>query len=456
MTPTTSQGRRLTRVAAACAMMLSVVACSGSTASPSAPAASASAPASVAPSVAAATSAASASASAPASLAPADLNVWLWPGALSDNTVKSVTAGYTNGTLSASVIGDNFKQKLLTAFTANSGIPDITGIKGEDMPYFLQKPELFTDLNTLGVSDILSQFPDWKLKAATTPDGKLLGLPIDIGPTGLFYREDVLAKAGLPTDPAAVQAATSTWADYFTFGEKLKAKTGAFLEVNIQDLFGMILAQNGTGFVDQNGKFIGDSAAVRKAWDTVIDARKRGLTAGLQDGSPDWASAVSAGKLPTILGAAWHAGDIKGSVADTSGKWRVTQMPGGPANVGGSFLTIPAASTNKEAAMALIRVLLNAQSEAQMFTDTGNFPANSAAFDQPALKAPDAFFGGQDVVSQFATASKNMPTVYTSPLDGVVSAPFYTELNNVESSSKDPEQAWKDAVDAAKAALAAG
>jgi cellobiose transport system substrate-binding protein len=389
-----------------------------------------------------------------ASGAAADLTMWVWPGALSETTLEAVAADYTGGKLSTSVIGDNFKTKLLTSFTANSNIPDITGVKGEDMPYFLQKPELFTDLNTLGISDMLSEFPEWKLKEAMTPDGKLLGLPIDIGPTGLFYREDVLAKAGLPTDPAELQKATSTWEDYLAFGEKLKGATGAFLDVNMADVFSFVMAQNPTKFVSPDGEFLGDSPEVRRAWDLAVEAQKRGLTAGLQDGSPDWASAVLAGTLPTVLGASWHAGDLKSSVADTAGKWRVTQMPGGPANVGGSFLTIPSASKDKEAAIGIIRELLSAENQATMFTDTGNFPARTTAFEEPAMKAPDPFFGDQDVVSQFALASKNMPIVYNSPLDNVVAAAFYSELSNIESAGKDPEQAWRDAVQAASEALA--
>jgi len=52
----------------------------------------------------------------------------------------------------------------------------------------------------------------------------------------------------------------------------------------------------------------------------------------------------------------------------------------------------------------------------------------------------------------FVEASENMPTVYNSPLDNQVAAPYYTELRNVET-GKDPEQAWADAVAAAREAL---
>ena len=59
------------------------------------------------------------------------------------------------------------------------------------MPYFLQQSSLFTDLKDLVPASYLAQFPKWKLAEATTADGKLIGIPTDIGPSALFYREDV-------------------------------------------------------------------------------------------------------------------------------------------------------------------------------------------------------------------------------------------------------------------------
>jgi cellobiose transport system substrate-binding protein len=50
---------------------------------------------------------------------------------------------------------------------------------------------------------------------ATTPDGKsLIGLPTDTGGLAICYRQDLFAKAGLPTDPAKVSAMFTTWDDY--------------------------------------------------------------------------------------------------------------------------------------------------------------------------------------------------------------------------------------------------
>ncbi len=378
------------------------------------------------------------------------VTLWTWSGGLGPSVLDSAKSQFPDDKIEVTTIGDDVKQKLVTVFTGRSGIPSITGIKGEDMPYFLQQADLFTDLKTLGIDDKLSDFPAWKLAEATTADGKLIGLPTDIGPTALYYRTDVLAAAGLPTDPAAVAAATKTWDDYFAFGEKLKAATGAYLEVSLEDVFTKVMGQGETKMVSKDGEFLGDSAQVKKAWDTAIEANQRGLVAGIQDGSPDWAAAVNNGTLPTLLGAAWYQGDLKSNAPDTSGKWNVTAMPGGPANVGGSFLTIPASTGNKDEAIKIVNYLLDAENQATTYTEVGNFPSSTAALSEPALQQPDAFFGGQVTTDVFRAASANMPISYTSPIDNELQAPFITELANVQSQGKDPQQAWNDALAAAQ------
>ncbi|MCT2026391.1 sugar-binding protein, partial [Dermabacter hominis] len=69
------------------------------------------------------------------------------------------------------VIGGDFKQKLTTTFSAGSGLPDITGVKGEDIAFFLSKTDYFEDLNELGAKDIKGDYLDWKWQQATSKDG---------------------------------------------------------------------------------------------------------------------------------------------------------------------------------------------------------------------------------------------------------------------------------------------
>ncbi|MDQ0744509.1 cellobiose transport system substrate-binding protein [Clavibacter sp. B3I6] len=387
------------------------------------------------------------------SSAGGELDLWIWPDGLSQTVLDQVPDQVPGTTLNVSTVGGDFKQKLVTTFTGRSGLPSITGVKGEDMPYFLSEDGLFENLDDLGAQDVADQYPAWKLKEATTEDGELIGLPIDIGPTALYYRADVFQAAGLPSEPADVAAATATWDDYFAFGKKLKEATGGAIFVDASDVFTKSIGQGTTRFVDQEGGFTGDSAEIKEAWHRAVLAYQDGLTANVTDGSPDWASAITNGSLPALLGASWYQADLKSATADTSGDWRVAPMPGGPANIGGSFLSIPAGTEDPEAAFAVIKDVLDQDNQVTAYADKGIFPSATAAYDAPELQEGDPFFGGQSTVGVFADAAAKMPTAYTSPYDSQVQAAFVTELQNVTSLGKDPEQAWEDAVSAGEAAL---
>ena len=46
----------------------------------------------------------------------------------------------------------------------------------------------FYDLYELGAKNIEPDFLDWKWKLGVTPEGTMIALPIDTGPTALYYR----------------------------------------------------------------------------------------------------------------------------------------------------------------------------------------------------------------------------------------------------------------------------
>jgi cellobiose transport system substrate-binding protein len=375
--------------------------------------------------------------------------LWYWAGGLSDKVVADGVTHFSQTTLKPSVIGGDFKAKLTTTIASGKFVPDITGVKGEDMAAFLPQASKFVDLNTLGASKVTSEYLTWKLQKGTTQDGKLVGFPIDIGPTAMFYREDLFAQAGLPTEPAAVGTAVATWDGYFALGQELKGKLPkTFLINNSGSIFGMVVGQGTTRFIDDQNHFIGDQDHVRSAWDTAVRSVTLGINAKINDDS--WNAAIGNGALGTEIGAAWHALDISSAAPDTKGKWRVAANPGGPSNIGGSFLAIPKAAANPELAFEIVTWLLSPENQARGFTDAALFPSAPAAYKLPALTGGDPFFGGQATIDVFGPAAEKIPVSFEAPQDAAVSAPYYTELTNVEAKGKKPEDAWKDAVNEAK------
>jgi cellobiose transport system substrate-binding protein len=378
-----------------------------------------------------------------------NLTLWYWGGGLSDKVVADAKTHFTEVKLTAAQVGGDFKQKLVTTLAAGTSVPDITGVKGEDIASFLPNANRFLDLNELGFKKISSQYLDWKVKLAQSKDGKQIGFPIDIGPTALYYREDLFAKAGLPTDPAKLAAQTKTWEEYFALGTELhKALPGTFLVNNTSAVFSNVVGQGTKRFIDANNHFIGDQDHIRTAWTTAVRPYQLGIDGKINDSS--WNAAVSKGVLGSELGPAWHALDIEQAAPGTKGKWRVAPMPGGPANNGGSYLALPKQCRNPEEAFKIISWILSPANDARGFTDAAIFPAAPAAYKLPAMTGGDAFFGGQKIIEVFGPAAQAIPVSYEAPADAAVAAPYYTELSNIEAKGKNPDAAWKDAVSQAK------
>lgn len=379
------------------------------------------------------------------------LVLWTWPEGFGKQVLDAVTKEFPQYTLRQDVIGGDFKQKLTTTFTAGSGQPDITGVKGEDIAFFLTQSSYFVDLNTVGAADLKATYLDWKWEQATTTDGKQLGIPIDIGPTALFYRFDVFEDAGLPSDPAEFAAATRTWDEYFELGKQLLAKKpNTYLIRNAGGLFTIAWKQGGMGFIDRDGVFIGDQDHIRAAWDTALKPLEYGIVASLDSNTADSAAAVNEGRLPADFGASWHLADLMVDAPDTAGKWHVCEHPGDATNNGGSFLTIPAGVADPAASFEVIKFMLNPQNQAYEFVDKGNFPATPEAFELPELTGPVEFLGGQVASEVFGHAAETVRPLYEDANENTINATYYAEIDLVESTGKDPEQAWNDAVTAAK------
>jgi cellobiose transport system substrate-binding protein len=379
-----------------------------------------------------------------------ELTLWYWGGGLSDKLVADAVKHFTQTTLKPSVIGGDFKQKLVTTMNGRKFVPDITGIKGENIASMLDEAERFIDLNTLGADKLRSQYVEWKWKQGSTKDGKLIGFPIDIGPTGMFYREDIFKKAGLPTDPKEVSAEMATWEDLFAAGQKLKK---AVPDSNVIDsaegLWDVVVGQGSQRFIDQSNKFIGDQAHIRAAWDVVMKALQLGVVAPKFDGQ-DKNAALTNGKYATQIGAAWMALDIKNGAQGTEGKWRVAQNPVAPANIGGSFLALTQQCRDPKLAFEIVTWLLSPENAARGFTDAALFPASPATYAMPAMTEGDPFFGGQVTIEVLGEAAKKVPVQYEAPADAAVGQPFKDEIVNVWTKGKNPDTAWTDAVAGAK------
>ncbi|GAB7193181.1 extracellular solute-binding protein [Kineococcus sp. NUM-3379] len=277
-----------------------------------------------------------------------------------------------------------------------SGLADVEAIEVDWLPELMQYPQHFADLTDPGVE---GRWLDWKREQATTEDGKLIGYGTDIGPQGICYRSDLFAAAGLPTDRTAVaEFLGSTWEDYFRAGEQFVAKSdaawfdsaGATYQGMVNQVEAAYEKPDGTPVpLDQN-------AEVKKLYETVLDASvDRGLSAGLTQWSEDWTNAFQNDGFATMLCPGWMLGVIEGNAAGVEG-WDIADtFPGGGGNWGGSFLTVPAAGKNVDAAKELAAWLTAPEQQLKAFKAKGTFPSQAEALESPELLAgTDEFFNG--------------------------------------------------------------
>ena len=123
-----------------------------------------------------------------------------------DNLLAEYTTLHPNITVTEkkAATSNEARENFSTKLAAGSGLSDIEAVEVDWLPEIMETADLMTDLSS---SDVQGRWLDWKVKQATTTDGKLLGYGTDIGPEAVCYRADLFEKAGLPSDPDAVAKA---------------------------------------------------------------------------------------------------------------------------------------------------------------------------------------------------------------------------------------------------------
>ncbi|SDT19641.1 ABC transporter substrate-binding protein [Actinoplanes derwentensis] len=376
-----------------------------------------------------------------------------WPGGLSTGILNKAKSQFDSRTeIAPELLQGDYREQLVAILNSGQDRPGIVGIKGEEVASLVPRADLFVDLHTLGVDDLMSEYVPWKWQQAASPDNRQIGFPIDIGPTATFYRADLFARAGLPSEPAEMATVVRTWADYIANGVKLvKATPSVKLVRNGSELYTIKLWQGTQRYIDETNHYIGGEPHVRAAWDLAVDLIGKDLSAGiLGDDESGWAEAMKKGTVATALGASWLGYDLTSLAPDTSGKWRVAAGPAIGANYGGSFLAIPEGSADPELSFEIIKWILAPDNQAAAFTDAALFPAATAAFDMPALQEPDPFFGGQKTIEIFAESARKAHRVYEAPADSKIHEVFVDQLSEIELGTKAATRAWTDAVAAGR------
>lgn len=311
----------------------------------------------------------------------------------------------------------DLEQKLNTNLAADvkDGLPDIILVNDPNIQKYVNAyPNTFADF---GDKIDYTQFSPYKVDALKV-DGKMYGVPFDIGSTGMYYRSDYLEEAGF-TD-ADLQ--NITWDRYIEIGKIVKEKTGKYMATinpNDEALTSILLQSGGSWYItpDNKGNFVNNPVMTEtlRVYKAISDS---GIAKPVT-GWSEFVGSFNAGDVATVVSGVWQVSSIM-DAKDQSGKWKVAPTPrlgidGGvnASNEGGSSWFVLDGSANKDLAIDFLSKTVGSSSEfyERFLTENGGVGSFIPAFSSEAYGQTSEFFGGQAIYSDFTKWSTEVPGI---------------------------------------------
>nr|WP_201784456.1 sugar ABC transporter substrate-binding protein [Nonomuraea pusilla] len=344
--------------------------------------------------------------------APVKLEFWGWaPGY--DKSVELFNAGHKDVQVTFNKLPSGGKggyDKMFTAVKAGNA-PCLAQVGFESMPTFLLENALEDITSEAGSAQ--GQFIPWTWNQVSLV-GRTYGIPVDTGPTALYYRKDVFDKYGI--------AVPKTWDEYAKAAEKLhQADPEAYiLNLRAVDLAGLAW-QSGAKWFSTAGdtwKVAVNSPETRRMaeyWQGLIDKKLVNVT---DEGySAAWWSSLQSGKVATAIGAVWLHPLIAENAPAANGKFAVAPMPQWAAgekkfgNEGGSSTAVLKGCAHKKEAVEFATWMsTDPASLKNLIKVTGIYPAANAGLSLPEVDTGVEYFGGQNIFQVFAEAAQNTDT----------------------------------------------
>jgi ABC-type glycerol-3-phosphate transport system substrate-binding protein len=181
------------------------------------------------------------------------------------------------------------------------------------------------DLRGHGIDALKGQAQPAQWESAVSPDGSVYGVPLDMSTLALYYRTDLLEKAGIDAPP-------KTWEELVEDIATLKAsgvKKPYSQDWGNLDWIGYFnyLYQAGGAFYTPDCKPSLDTPQAERALTYWVDLyRKHGAPTATVEGS----DALDTGTAMVVAGN-WIAKGLDTNKPKLKGKWAMAPLPAGPA-----------------------------------------------------------------------------------------------------------------------------
>lgn len=360
------------------------------------------------------------------------ITVWAWDDNFNVAVMKEAAKVYASSNPNANVKIDvvslskeDVYVKLQTALAGGgSGLPDIVLLEDYVSGKYLNTfPGAFANLTD---KFDFSKFLSFKVNAVTQ-DSKVYAVPFDTGATALYYRSDLIEKAGF-TDK---DMQNLDWDKYIEIGKTVTEKTGKQMIVEIANnkttLIRAMMQSCGSWYYDKDGNInIKNNEALKAAFKTILKMKDAGILYEAES-TEGRAAALNNGTVASVVNAPWFVSSLK-QAQDQKGLWKATRIPKiaeistsiNASNVGGSSWYVLDKSKVKEEAIAFLQGVWQGNTE---FYDTillnqGAMGSYVPGYETKVYDTEDEFFGGQKLFSLFTEV---LPEVIPVNYGGYVS-----------------------------------
>ena len=301
-------------------------------------------------------------------------------------------------------------EKLLTAF-AGDATPDICQLGNTWIPEFvalgaLEPLDVRVAASAVDARDFFTGIWDTNRVA-----GRVYGVPWYVDTRLLFYRRDLLERAGVAGPPGS-------WTEWTRALAALKAhaepdRYGILLPMNeFEPLLALALQQDDPLLRDDGryGNF--SSPGFRRALGMYTDMFRQGFAPPITASqmSNVWTE-FGRGTFAFYISGPWNIGELDRRLPPAlQPAWSTAPLPGpsgpGASTAGGSSLVLFRASHAKDAAWKLIEYLARPDIEVRFHALTGDLPPRRTAWDDPGIASDTRARAFRDQLERVKPAPK--------------------------------------------------
>ncbi|MGH7508259.1 MAG: sugar ABC transporter substrate-binding protein [Gemmatimonadales bacterium] len=278
-------------------------------------------------------------------------------------------------------------EKLLTAYVGDA-TPDLAQIGNTWIPEFAALGALEPLDRWIAASPVVDSAAYFGGIWSTNVIGEtVFGIPWYVDTRVIFYRKDILARAGYRDVPG-------TWAEWQASMEAVKRELGPgghaiFLPTNEWAQPYVLGMQAGSPLLDERGRYgVFSDSAFRRGFEFYVGLFRAGLAPPL--GNVEIANVYqefARGRFAMWITGPWNLGEMRRRLpAELQDDWSTAPLPGpsgdssGVSLAAGSSLAMFRASRHKEAAWRLVEYLSSSEQQERFYRLTGDLPARTEAW----------------------------------------------------------------------------